>query len=92
MPDPSQPTPRSIRLSPGPILRRMGLLLEFVGVFGILNDRGKGEVKHFEIPGLGSVSIAAIAFAVGFGLWLTGAIIASRSRPKRTQPSDPTKA
>jgi hypothetical protein len=67
----------------GQWLRFIGLLTEVVGVVGVVRERGGQDVPLIQIPGGPVVSIAWLAVAVGFLLWLVGKILLVAARPAR---------
>lgn len=71
----------------GSILRRTGLILEVLGVIGVLDQRGE-NLRKVTIPHLGVVSPAWCALAVGFVLYLAGTFLYYRkARPRPPEGS-----
>ncbi len=69
----------------GQSLRLGGLLIEALGVMGIMTGRGDIEALHFHLPGGTVVSPAWVVLALGFVMWLVGTILFVGSKPKRSQ-------
>jgi hypothetical protein len=68
----------------GQILRATGLLIELLGVIGVMAQSRTSNVGRVSLPGVDSVSLGWLALVVGFTLWLVGRIMISvSSRVKR---------
>ena len=67
----------------GQILRMVGLLIEALGVMGILTGRGDIEALRLRLPSGTLVSPAWIVLVSGFAIWLVGTILAFRVPPRR---------
>jgi hypothetical protein len=67
----------------GQWLRLIGLLIEMVGVVGVVRERGGKEVPQITIPGGPVVSSAWIAVVLGFVIWLVATILLSATKPPR---------
>lgn len=68
----------------GQWLRFIGLLIEMIGVLGVVRERGGQAVPQLTVGG-SQVSTAWAAVALGFSLWLIGKVlIAAERRPRRT--------
>jgi len=63
-----------------------GLFIEMIGVWAILTGRGDKDSTQISLPGGSTVPIAWLVVALGFGLWLTGRVLVSLSRPPRQTP------
>lgn len=74
----------------GQVLRAMGLLIEMLGVIGVVRERGGQALPQLTIPGGPVFSVAWVAVVLGFVLWLAGTIVlvATRGRRDLTQDSD----
>ena len=64
-------------------LRWIGLMIEMMGVVGVLRERGGQSNPQVQIPGGPVVSMAWVAVALGFALWLVGKIVLAAARPTR---------
>ena len=73
-----------IRLT-GQWLRFLGLLIEMVGVVGVVRERGGKEVPQISIPGGPVVSSAWVAVILGFVVWLVATILLAATKPPRRQ-------
>jgi hypothetical protein len=62
----------------GPLLRAVGLLIELVGVIGVMAQARTNEIVRIPVPG-GSIAIGWGLVAVGFLMWLIGRIMIARS-------------
>jgi len=58
----------------GNVLRMSGLVMEMLGVWGVYNSAGGKTGIRLPLPGGNDVSLAWVAVALGFILWLTGTI------------------
>jgi drug/metabolite transporter (DMT)-like permease len=67
----------------GQWLRFIGLFIEMVGVVGVVRERGGQDVPLIQVPGGPVISIAWLAVAMGFVLWLLGKILLLAARPAR---------
>lgn len=67
----------------GQWLRFLGLLIEMVGVLGVLRERGGHAAPQITLPGGKVTSAAWIAIILGFTLWLVGKVLISAQRPPR---------
>jgi hypothetical protein len=65
----------------GQTLRRLGLLIEAVSIFGILSVR-RGNVGVWQRSGLDPSVVLTAAFVVGFVMWLAGTVLIRRSRDR----------
>jgi hypothetical protein len=65
----------------GQLLRLVGLLIEMVGVVGVVRERGGHEVPQIRIPGGPTVSASWAAVVLGFVVWLVATIILAVTRP-----------
>jgi hypothetical protein len=63
------------------LLRLVGLLIEMVGVVGVIRERGGHAVPQIRIPGGPTVSAGWVAVVVGFVVWLVATIILATTRP-----------
>ncbi len=70
----------------GAILRRTGLVLEVLGVIGIMGQQPE-KSKLVTVPMIGTISPAWCALAVGFVLWLAGTILFFRARQGPMSPT-----
>ncbi len=70
----------------GQFLRLVGLLVEMLGIMGVLTGRGDIEAARLRLPSGTLVSPAWIAIALGFAIWMVGTILVFRSRSRREQP------
>jgi drug/metabolite transporter (DMT)-like permease len=71
----------------GQWLRLIGLLVEMVGVVGIVRERGGTPAPPLTLPGGRVVSSAWIAVGLGFVLWLVATILLATTRsPRRDKP------
>jgi type IV secretory pathway TrbD component len=73
-----------IRLT-GQWLRLLGLLIEIVGVAGVVSERGGKKVPQLQIPGGPVVSSAWAAVLLGFVIWLVATILLAATKPSRRQ-------
>jgi drug/metabolite transporter (DMT)-like permease len=71
----------------GQLLRLVGLLIEMVGVVGVVRERGGSEVPRFQIPGGPTVSAGWAAVVLGFVVWVVATILLAATRPPRRQKS-----
>jgi hypothetical protein len=67
----------------GQLLRWVGLLIEMVGVVGIVRERGGSEVPRISVPGGPTVSAGWVAVVLGFVVWLVATILLAATRPPR---------
>ena len=67
----------------GQWLRFIGLLIEMVGVVGVVREKGGQASPPIQFPGGQVVSTAWAAVALGFVLWLVGKIVLAAARPPR---------
>jgi hypothetical protein len=67
----------------GQWLRLIGLLVEMIGVVGIVRERGGASLPQVPLPGGRAVSAAWIAVGLGFVIWLVATILLAASRPPR---------
>jgi hypothetical protein len=67
----------------GQWLRIIGLLVEMVGVVGVIRERGGQALPQLRIPGGPVVSAAWIAVALGFVIWLIATILLAATKPPR---------
>ncbi len=67
----------------GQSLRLGGMLIEMLGVMGVVTGKGDIEAARLQIPGFSPVSPAWIAVVLGFVIWLVGTILVSSSQPSR---------
>jgi hypothetical protein len=67
----------------GQYLRLGGMLIEMIGVIGVITGKGDIASLHLRLPGVGVVSPAWIAVVLGFVIWLAGTIIVASARPSR---------
>ena len=66
-------------------LRMIGLLIELVGVVGVVRERGGKEFPQVQVPGGPLVSSAWVAVVLGFVIWLIGRILLAAARPSRRE-------
>ncbi len=69
----------------GQLLRLVGLLIEMLGVVGIIRERGGSELPRVPIPGVPAVSAAWFAVVLGFVVWLAATILLAATRPPRRE-------
>jgi hypothetical protein len=67
----------------GQLLRLVGLLIEMVGVVGVVRERGGHEVPQVRIPGGSTVSAGWAAVVLGFVIWLVATILLAATEPNR---------
>jgi drug/metabolite transporter (DMT)-like permease len=67
----------------GQWLRLIGLLVEMIGVVGIVRERGGSSLPKVPLPGGQVISSAWIAVGLGFVIWLIASIILAATRPPR---------
>jgi hypothetical protein len=67
----------------GQSLRFGGMLIEMLGVMGIVTGRGDIESLRLRLPDGTQVSPAYIMFAVGLVIWIVGTILVTSSRRLR---------
>lgn len=67
----------------GQSLRLGGMLIEMIGVMGVMTGKGDIASLRLRLPGGGEVSPAWIAVVLGFLIWLVGTILVSSARPSR---------
>ncbi len=65
----------------GQLLRLIGLLIEMVGVVGVVRERGGHDVPRVQVPGGPLVSSAWLAVVLGFVIWLVATILLAATRP-----------
>jgi len=63
-----------------------GLLIEMIGVWAYLTGSGDKESTRISLPGGSTVPVVWLVVGLGFGLWLTGTVLVSLSRPPRRTP------
>jgi hypothetical protein len=77
----------------GQWLRFIGLLIEMTGVLGVVRERSGQAIRPITVGG-SAISIAWVAVALGFGLWLIGKILIASARAapanSMTGPRDPS--
>jgi hypothetical protein len=69
----------------GQLLRLIGLVIEMIGVVGVIRERGGQDVPHVQIPGGPTVSAGWAAVVLGFVVWLVATIILAATRPPRRE-------
>lgn len=69
----------------GQWLRLIGLVIEMVGVVGVVRERGGQPVPQLRLPSGSVVSSAWLAVGLGFVLWLVATILINSSKPARSQ-------
>jgi len=69
----------------GQWLRLIGLLVEMIGVVGIVRERGGASLPQVPLPGGRVISSAWIAVGLGFVIWLVASIILAATRPPREE-------
>jgi drug/metabolite transporter (DMT)-like permease len=69
----------------GQWLRLIGLVIEFVGVIGVVRERGGQPAPQFRLPSGSAFSSAWAAVGLGFVLWIVATILLSTSKPTRSQ-------
>jgi hypothetical protein len=69
----------------GQSLRMGGLLIEVLGVMGIMTGRGDIEAARLRLPGGTVVSPMWIVFALGLVIWVVGTILVFGARSKNSQ-------
>jgi hypothetical protein len=69
----------------GQLLRLIGLLIEMVGVVGVVRERGGHEIPQLRIPGGPTVSAGWAAVVLGFVVWLVATILLAATRPPRRE-------
>ena len=67
----------------GQSLRLGGMLIEMLGVMGVMTGQGDIESLRLRLPGGTVVSPAWIAVVLGFAIWLVGTILLTKSRSSR---------
>jgi hypothetical protein len=67
----------------GQSLRLGGMLIEMIGVMGVMTGKGDIASLRLRLPSGGEVSPAWIAVVLGFVIWLVGTIIVASSRSSR---------
>jgi len=67
-------------------LRLIGLLIEMVGVVGVVRERGGRGGVPIRVPGGPAVSAAWVAVVLGFVIWLVATILLAATRPPRGGP------
>jgi hypothetical protein len=67
----------------GHIIRISGLVIEMLGIWGVYSVSVNTGQRRIQLPGGPAISIAWIAVALGFALWLTGTILVYAGRPRR---------
>jgi hypothetical protein len=67
----------------GQILRLVGLLIEMLGVMGVVTGRGDIESLRLQLSNGTLVSPAWIAVVLGFVIWLVGTILLFGSKQKK---------
>jgi hypothetical protein len=61
----------------------IGLLIEMVGVVGVIRERGGQALPQVRIPGGPVVSAAWVAVVLGFVIWLIATILLAATKPPR---------
>ncbi len=64
-------------------MRFIGLLIEMVGIVGVVRERGGQALPQVRIPGGPIVSVAWVAVVLGFVIWLVATILLVATRPTR---------
>lgn len=72
-----------MRKTAGHIIRISGLVIEMLGLWGVLRPSVDTDQPQVSLPGGTTIPLAWIAIGLGFALWLTGTIVVYASRPKR---------
>ncbi|MGP0066269.1 MAG: hypothetical protein ACLQGP_22030 [Isosphaeraceae bacterium] len=67
----------------GQSLRLGGMLIEMLGVMGVMTGKGDIESLRLRLPGDTVVSPAWTAVVLGFVIWLVGTILVASSRTSR---------
>jgi len=72
-----------MRKGVGQSLRLAGLLIELLGVMGVVTGQDDVESARLRLPGGAVVPLAWIAVVMGFVIWLVGTIVIVGTRPNR---------
>ena len=72
-----------MRKTTGHVIRISGLLIEMLGIWGVLNANSAKDQARLELPGGTVVPLAWLAVGLGFVLWLTGTILVYSARSGR---------
>ena len=70
----------------GQSLRLGGMLIEMLGVVGVMTGKGDIESLRLRLPGGTVVSLPWITVVSGFVIWLVGTILVTSSRTSRPKP------
>jgi hypothetical protein len=65
----------------GQLLRMAGLLIEMIGLVGVVLERGGDQGLRVRIPGGSTISASWLAVAIGFVVWLVATILLAATRP-----------
>jgi hypothetical protein len=68
----------------GQILRLGGLLIEMLGVLGVVTRSPEVAAARLRLPGGTMMAPAWIAVVLGFLIWLLGTFLVYGSRPSRS--------
>ncbi len=75
----------------GHIIRMTGMLIEMLGLWGVVQTRNSKAPWLISIPGAGSMPVAWLAVFIGLIVWLAGVFIVYSYKPsgtKKTRPGD----
>jgi hypothetical protein len=77
-----------MRKTTGHVIRISGLVIEMFGIWGVYRAGNNTDLPRIQLPGGPAISIAWVAVALGFALWLTGTILVYSGRSGRKRLSD----
>ena len=72
-----------MRKTTGHVIRISGLVIEMLGIWGVYRASVDADQPRIPLPGGTTISLAWIAVALGFALWLTGTILAYAGPARR---------
>jgi len=75
----------------GHIIRMTGMLIEMLGLWGVVQTRDSKAPWLISIPGAGTMPAVWLAVFVGLIVWLVGVFIVYSHKPsarKNSQPDD----
>jgi hypothetical protein len=67
----------------GHLIRILGLVIEMLGVWGVVNSTGAKNSARLQLPGGSEIPSAWLAVGIGFVLWFAGTSLVYFAWPSR---------